>query len=1103
MNNMRLRHIFMFVLAIAFSVPVQAQDKVGSNIVTRTMLSADGTKQIEQRVYDNGLGDIIQEVQSYPGSSLPSLVVHHEYDEYRRKTKSWLPVISSGNDFISGNRIATLAKSQYSDNSPFSRIVYDDFLPSEPSKQYKEGAQWQDSDKKTAITYSEYVGMGLYVYKDEYMHTSPNVKYLCTHTVDEDGSPVTEYTDLNGKLLISETSIGKTFYVYNGLGDISYVIPPALSKYIISNFGDASNDVPDTDEMMQKYAYIYRYDNQRHCTYKKLPGCNPIIYIYDKAGNCILSQDGYQRQRGWWAYSIPDKFGRPCISGICKYTRSSAEPLHSVFVYAEYNGNSATTGGYAINNLSLRNLVLYTAKYYDNYSFIGRHGVPSSLTASDVSGFSIDTSIKHGMQTGSTTAILNKEGVSGYMYSAIYYDSKYNVSQVKSTNHLGGTDITCTSYSYTGKPLEVKVLHTADNTGTVEVNTAYTYDGADRKDSYTFSVAHGEPAESITQTYEYDELGRLIRNNRQGKSNVNLDIKYEYDLHGWLKEISTRNFSEELFYADGLGTPCYNGNISSVKWKDKTSSITKGYKFSYDDANRLTQGIYGEGDALTSNKDRFSESVEYDEDGNIKTILRYGKISSTSYGQMDKLTLGYDGYKLKDVSEALKDHDFAGSFEYKQAKGSQYKYNKSGSLIADKSRDIAFILHDYNNNPQKIYFMNGNVTKYVYSGSGQKLRVVHYTAKPNITRNFGTRPADLTPAQILYADSTDYLLDGSLILKNGKIEKCLFDGGYALAKPTSSTTDKFPIYYYNQDHLGNNREVESKLGTVVQVTNYYPFGAPFVENSSYSNPDRQPYKYNGKELDLMHGLNTYDYGARQYDPILMKWDRVDPLAEDEPEISPYIYCRNNPIIHIDEEGMFPLVSNIAGAAVGAATDYVCQVAANVIVNKGFSTECFTDVNGKSIMLAAGAGFITSGASAVEASVGKAVAARTGSKIAGNIMGKAAAEGTKFTANVVANDGNLTKAMKDYTFGKAAGALNKKTVNPTSNNKAVKTATEKAKSNGKTLSVEQKKAIRAENAMTRKNAAKMNKSTERKNTAKRTAANATYNTYKHYEEKENR
>ena len=47
---------------------------------------------------------------------------------------------------------------------------------------------------------------------------------------------------------------------------------------------------------------------------------------------------------------------------------------------------------------------------------------------------------------------------------------------------------------------------------------------------------------------------------------------------------------------------------------------------------------------------------------------------------------------------------------------------------------------------------------------------------------------------------------------------------------------------------------------------------------------------NGKELDLMHGLNTYDYGARQYDPILARWDRVDPLCEKKPWQSPYIYA---------------------------------------------------------------------------------------------------------------------------------------------------------------------------------------------------------------------
>ena len=39
------------------------------------------------------------------------------------------------------------------------------------------------------------------------------------------------------------------------------------------------------------------------------------------------------------------------------------------------------------------------------------------------------------------------------------------------------------------------------------------------------------------------------------------------------------------------------------------------------------------------------------------------------------------------------------------------------------------------------------------------------------------------------------------------------------------------------------------------------------------------YKYNGKEFDRMHGLDTYDYGARQYDGARILWNRMDPLCE--------------------------------------------------------------------------------------------------------------------------------------------------------------------------------------------------------------------------------
>ena len=52
----------------------------------------------------------------------------------------------------------------------------------------------------------------------------------------------------------------------------------------------------------------------------------------------------------------------------------------------------------------------------------------------------------------------------------------------------------------------------------------------------------------------------------------------------------------------------------------------------------------------------------------------------------------------------------------------------------------------------------------------------------------------------------------------------------------------------------------------------------------------------------MHGLNTYDYGARQYNPVTARWDRVDPLCEKYYSVSPYAYCGNNSVNAIDLHG---------------------------------------------------------------------------------------------------------------------------------------------------------------------------------------------------------
>ena len=110
-------------------------------------------------------------------------------------------------------------------------------------------------------------------------------------------------------------------------------------------------------------------------------------------------------------------------------------------------------------------------------------------------------------------------------------------------------------------------------------------------------------------------------------------------------------------------------------------------------------------------------------------------------------------------------------------------------------------------------------------------------------------------------------------------------------------------YYYLTDHLGNNRIVMDTAGTVRQATNYYPSGVTIAESPARSDQYAQPYKFGGKELDRIKGLDFYDFVARPYDPTLMRFTAPDPMAVKYYSVSPYAYCANNPVNLVDPTGM--------------------------------------------------------------------------------------------------------------------------------------------------------------------------------------------------------
>ncbi|WP_320969555.1 DUF6443 domain-containing protein [Bacteroides nordii] len=902
-----MKHSILFIAYIVYCICAMSQSQDQNYIRTKTMTDeTDPTKFIESIQYFDGLGRPVQTVQVGITPEHNSLVTLQEYDVCGRNVATWLPAVISGKDgaFTGSPEVKSAAiASNINDSKPYSKTIYEASPLNRILEQYGPGSKWHSWNYSIKTNYLTNEANGklscmCFTITGSNLNTSlvkpipfaPGELYV-TEVKNEEGYSSYEFKNKQGQVILTRQlnsgTAHDTYYVYDDFDNLSYVIPPMLADKLIKE----NKQITDNSLEVKQYAYLYKYDERNRCVRKRLPGCDWIYYVYDRGDRLIFTQNAEQRKTGEWLYSIPDAFGRIVQTGICYNANISNDNYKDKLVVGTYEGRS----GYSFSNFSPEYVRVLTINYYDNYDFLLdiKQERRTMLEYEERQGYGKRYNVNSYSAKGLLTGTYVNTSISGYEdifdeYSALYYDDRGRLIQTKKCwlQELG-VDNEYIAYNFQGKP--IKKLHEHSILTLNQTNEIYShdYDHAGRLIATKHKLNGGSEIVIVQNTY--NELGQL--SSTQTNNQDALKTNYKYNIRSWLADSNNSIYKEKLEY-DKIG------NITSINdYRESRSGSSKwNISMMYDGLSRMIEYMNKDGGFGTPNA-RFI----YDKNGNVKNIYRS---MNTSTGTIfpDFMTISYLGNQIQTVEDSAEDSQEYNSYDFKDMAGvgklQSYEYDLNGAVTKDPYR-CATIENNYLNLPQRIVVDNPLVSgsiEYLYLATGKKLAStssVSLRHSLNPSEIAGGAPMDESTDRLestYYCGNIIYkIIDGAICL-----DRILIDNGYI---------KDGNYYFYIKDHIGNNRATTNSTGQVKAMDDYFPFGMPIKDSKWEETPQR--YRFGGKEFETLMRLNLYDSHARFYDPALDRFMSVDPLCEKYYSISPYAYCLNNPLGHIDPDGKFP------------------------------------------------------------------------------------------------------------------------------------------------------------------------------------------------------
>ncbi|HKG08707.1 MAG TPA: DUF6443 domain-containing protein [Pedobacter sp.] len=687
-----------------------------------------------------------------------------------------------------------------------------------------------------------------------------------------------EYKDKEGRILLKRTfnkvgttvQVLSTYYVYDELDNLSFVLPPAAN-------GDAGTP---TQAILDNLCYQYRHDHRNRLMEKRIPGKGDWDQIiYNPLDQVVFTQDPAQRAAGspgpYRSFIKYDGQGRIIMTGVeSGQTGSHASVQNTVNTWHNPHWDSRDASGiHGYTNLSIPGntvgMDIQVVNYYDDYNI---PGIPDNQSTS----YSKMTS---GLLTATKTKVLGS--ANHYLWTINYYDDEGRVVRVWEQHYKGGTvaansyDEITNTYNFAGEMTASVRRHFVAGVEKLHVANRFTYDHMGRpKDTYqkTGDVVSTANKEILLSRKTYNEVGQLSVKQLHAKNLTTpvfaQTITYGYNARGWLKSSGSTWFNQTLNYEEVISgvAPQYNGNISRQLWGPAATPSLHNFVYSYDNLNRLTLAKSDEGK---------NETIGYDLLGNITRLKR----DSSATVSTDRLRYDYTNGRLTQVYDSVLVKNPA----YQLPLATTYAYNTLNGNLTSRSNVVK------NNNLSNITYNHLNLPVTLTVGDGATASALTYTYDAD-----GNKLKKLvTGANAL---NNEYI--NGIHYENGVLKFVQTTEGRVLR---SSATD-YKYEYAVGDHLGNGRvyfEVDTaNVATRKQEVDYYAFG---LEIERQISSPKNLYLYNGKEKQEHEKL--FDYGARFYDPVVARWNVIDPLAENHYEVSAFAYVVNNPINFIDPFGL--------------------------------------------------------------------------------------------------------------------------------------------------------------------------------------------------------